>query len=93
MPRAITTQSHAGLTTTRPEEIGALLELLRKTAEDHGGMSIIAKKSGLSREALYRALSSKGNPTIKTLASVLSAVGMSLTVNQVRQESVDDRKK
>lgn len=93
MPKAAATTKYVGLTTTRPDEIGSLLELVRKTAEDNGGMSAIAKKAGLSREALYRALSSNGNPTIKTLTSVLSAIGMSLTVAPIRQESMDDETK
>ena len=44
------------------------------------GMSEIAKKSGLGRQALYKALSDDGNPTLDTLLSVLSALGLSLTV-------------
>tara|TARA_R100001129_G_C5204343_1_gene214775 strand:- start:239 stop:520 length:282 start_codon:yes stop_codon:yes gene_type:complete len=44
------------------------------------GMSEIAKKSGLGRQALYKALSEEGNPTLETLLSVLSALGLSLTV-------------
>jgi probable addiction module antidote protein len=34
----------------------------------------------IAREALYRALSPSGNPTLKTLLAVLNAVGMRLSV-------------
>jgi probable addiction module antidote protein len=44
------------------------------------GMSEIAKKSGLGRQALYRALSEDGNPTLETLLGVLNALGLQLTV-------------
>lgn len=44
------------------------------------GMSEIAKKSGLGRQALYRALSEDGNPTLETLLGVLDALGLQLTV-------------
>jgi probable addiction module antidote protein len=44
------------------------------------GMSEIAKKSGLGRQALYNALSENGNPTLETLTAVLDALGLQLTV-------------
>src|SRR4030065_274780 len=46
-----------------------LLIALRHIAEAYG-MAKVARKTGLAREALYRALSPKGNPTIKTLNAV-----------------------
>ena len=44
------------------------------------GMSEIAKKAGVGRQALYNALSDSGNPTLETLTSVLNALGFQLTV-------------
>lgn len=44
------------------------------------GMSEIAKKSGLGRQALYRALSDSGNPTLETLTAVLNALNLQLSV-------------
>ena len=44
------------------------------------GMSEIARKSGLGRQALYNALSENGNPTLETLTAVLDALGLQLTV-------------
>ncbi len=49
-------------------------------AEAHGGLAAVAEEAGLSREALYRALSPKGNPTLKTLLAVLKTVGLRLSV-------------
>ncbi len=46
------------------------------------GMTEIAKKTGLGRQALYTALSENGNPTLETLTSVLSALGLELTVQK-----------
>ena len=46
------------------------------------GMTEIAKKSGLGRQALYNALSENGNPTLGTLLSVLDALGLQLTVQK-----------
>jgi probable addiction module antidote protein len=46
------------------------------------GMSEIARKAGVGRQALYAALSENGNPTLETLTSVLSALGLQLTVQK-----------
>ena len=46
------------------------------------GMSEIARKAGLGRQALYAALSENGNPTLETLTSVLTALGLELTVQK-----------
>ena len=40
-------------------------------AEAHGGLEAVAAEAGISRELLYRSLSPKGNPTLKTLLAVL----------------------
>jgi probable addiction module antidote protein len=46
------------------------------------GMTEIAKKAGLGRQALYSALSESGNPTLETLTAVLKALGLELTVQK-----------
>jgi probable addiction module antidote protein len=43
------------------------------------GMSQVARDSGLSREALYKALTPDGDPKLSTLFSVLKALGMKVT--------------
>lgn len=42
------------------------------------GMSELARKTGLSREALYKALSEDGNPRLSTLMAVFKALGLRL---------------
>jgi probable addiction module antidote protein len=44
------------------------------------GMTDIAKEAGLSRSSLYKALSPDGNPEFATVASVLKALGLRLSV-------------
>ena len=39
------------------------------------GMSRVAKRSGLGRESLYKALSDSGNPAFATILGVASALG------------------
>ncbi|WP_020481563.1 addiction module antidote protein [Methylomonas sp. MK1] len=59
----------------------ALLAALRQIAEAQG-MTEVAERAGIKRESLYRALSPKGNPTIKTLLAVTKAVGLKLSVHR-----------
>ncbi|KOE80261.1 addiction module antidote protein [Vibrio antiquarius] len=46
------------------------------------GMSHLADKTGLSRETLYRTLSRKGNPCLKTLLVVMNELGLKLSCDQ-----------
>ena len=43
-------------------------------------MSQLASDTGLTREGLYKALSSEGNPSFSTVAKVAKALGFKLTV-------------
>ena len=63
-----------------PHDRAAGLLALRTIAKAHGGLGAVAKAAGISRESLYRALSPKGNPALKTILAVLGAVGMRLSV-------------
>jgi probable addiction module antidote protein len=63
-----------------PDDRAAGLLALRSVAEAYGGLGLVAAEAGISRESLYRALSPKGNPTLKTLLAVLKTVGMKLSV-------------
>ncbi len=51
------------------------------------GMTEISKKSGVKREALYRALSETGNPQFKTIAEVIKALGFQLTVKPIENRA------
>ena len=50
-----------------------------------GGMAALADKTGLSRETLYRTLSKGGNPRLDTLAVILAAFGLRLTVQPAQK--------
>ena len=47
------------------------------------GMSQIARKSGLGRESLYKALSPDGNPEFSTVLKVVRALGLRLHATPV----------
>lgn len=63
------------------------LTALGRVAKANGGLSTLAKKTGLNRENLYRTLSSKGNPKINNIDALLRTFGMKLTVEQVTKSA------
>jgi probable addiction module antidote protein len=64
-------------------EPGVLLLALRRVTEARGGMTKLARQTGLTREALYRTLSKDGNPRLSSLQSILAASGLQLTIAPV----------
>lgn len=71
-----------------PEQIAAYLEAVFedgdtsevRAALSHvaraAGMTELARKTGLSRAGLYKALGEGGNPSFETVAAVLKALGV-----------------
>ena len=57
--------------------VEAFLGELRRIAELRG-MANLAKDAGLNRESLYKTLSPKGNPTLRTLNKIAAALGYRL---------------
>ncbi len=58
-------------------DVDLLLDALGVIARKRG-MTDVAKRAGLGRESLYRALSAKGDPQLSTLVKVLGALGLRL---------------
>lgn len=50
-------------------------------------MSQLARDAGLTREGLYKALSSDGNPSLATVAKIAHALGLRLVFQPARQAS------
>jgi len=66
---------NAGLEDSLP----SFLKALKNVTQAHQ-MTKIAKDSGVQRETLYRSLSEQGNPTVQTLTSVLTAMGLRIKI-------------
>jgi probable addiction module antidote protein len=47
-----------------------------------GGMTNLASMTQLNRENLYRMLSQKGNPELRSLSTILNALGFRLAIEQ-----------
>ena len=57
-----------------------LLLALRNVAEAQGGMASIAEKAHVKRESLYRMLSTRGNPALSNLLSILHGMGLKMAI-------------
>lgn len=69
----------ADLEDATPEE---LHKALATVARSHG-VSDLARRSGVSRPGIYKALGEDGSPSFETVRSILSAMGLRLTVETV----------
>ncbi len=68
------------LETKDPAQIADALGVLARAK----GMREVAKKTGLSREGLYKILSDKGNPQIATILRVLQVLGVELVAQPAK---------
>lgn len=59
-----------------PEELRNALATVARSK----GISDLARRSGLSRPGIYKALGEEGNPSFETIRSILAAMGLRLTV-------------
>ena len=55
------------------------------------GMTDTAAKAGVTREALYKALSPKGDPRLSTLLGVVTALGFRLAIVPVAAQAPTDQ--
>lgn len=68
------------LETKDPGQIAHALGTLARAK----GMREVAKKTGLSREGLYKILSDRGNPEIATVLRVLQVLGVELVAQPAK---------
>ena len=55
-------------------------------ARAKGGMSHLARLTGIKRQTLNKSLSENGNPTLETLLAVIKALGMRIHVVEAAEE-------
>jgi probable addiction module antidote protein len=75
-PEAINAYMEEALETDDPAFIARALGTIARAR----GMSEIAKRAGLSRESLYKALSTEGNPEFGTIIRVMHALGLKFSI-------------
>lgn len=62
-----------------------LMLALRRMAKAFGGVPKLAEEAELNANTLYRTLSAKGNPELKSLKARLKAMGMQLAVRPLQK--------
>lgn len=68
-------------------DIKVFLLALHNVVQAQGGINTLAKKVHKSRTSLYKALSEKGNPHLKSTNEILAAIGMHLAIVPNRRQS------
>ena len=63
-----------------------LRDAMATVARSHG-VTDLARRSGVSRPGIYKALGQDGNPSFETMRSLLGAMGLRLTVEPAGPES------
>jgi probable addiction module antidote protein len=64
-----------------------LMVALRHMAEAFGGVPRLAARAQLNATTLYRTLSPKGNPELRSMQALLGAMGMRLAVQPVTEDA------
>jgi len=59
---------------------GSLIRAALNDIARAGNMSRLARKIGMSREGLYKALSENGNPSFATVVRIARAMGMQVRI-------------
>ena len=72
-------------------DIDALLDTLRLVAQAQGGLTALASKTSVSRQALHKALSARGNPRLRTFQNVLGSLGLRMTFKRVGESTLSHR--
>lgn len=60
---------------------------LRRLSEACGGIQAVAAKARLNPTSLYRTLSARGNPELRSMRAVLRALGLRLSVEPIRRRA------
>jgi probable addiction module antidote protein len=56
------------------------LRMLKVAAKAKGGVEETAARTGLTRQAVYKIFSGKGNPTFNSLVKIIESLGYRLTI-------------
>lgn len=65
-----------------------LLVALRQMAQAKGGVRAVAKEAELNANQLYRTLSAQGNPELRSLSSILKALGLRLAIQPANPATI-----
>jgi probable addiction module antidote protein len=64
-----------------------LMLAMRRLADAFGGISELAESAKLNPTSLYRTLSHKGNPELRSMNALLKAMGMRLSIRPLAKKT------
>lgn len=62
-----------------------LMIALRRVAKAYGGVQAVAETARLNPNSLYKTLSPKGNPELRSFMAILDAMGMKISITPLSQ--------
>lgn len=68
----------------KDNDVEAMLNTVRLVAKAQGGLAKLARKASISRQALHEALSSKGNPRLRTFKNVIESLGLRISIEPLK---------
>src|SRR5512133_2110700 len=68
-------------------DVESFMKLLGEVIKARLGYGAMARSAGLNRTALYKIASPKGNPALHTLVSLLTPLGLRLSVRPIAEQS------
>ncbi|NTJ42859.1 addiction module antidote protein [Agrobacterium larrymoorei] len=68
---------------------GELMVTLRQMAKAFGGVTQVAKDADLNATQLYRTLSVKGNPELRSLSAILRTMGLRLAIQPISDHAAN----
>jgi probable addiction module antidote protein len=60
------------------DDASYMAQVIGVAARAHGGMTKLAKETGMTRAGLYKALSKDGNPSFETIVKAMRVLGVRL---------------
>ena len=71
----------------KDDDVEALLNTVRLVAKAQGGLAKLARKASVSRQALHEALSSNGNPRLRTFKNVIESLGLRISIEPLKSRT------
>lgn len=68
-------------------DVTVFLLALKNVVKAHGGIKKLAETSNKSRTSLYKTLSSKGNPYLKSTNEILDSLGFHLVISANKNDA------
>ena len=68
----------------KDEDLGVFLLAVQDVAKAKDGIAVLAKHAKKNKESLYKTLSQKGNPYLRSMKEILYAIGFEFQVRKIK---------